>query len=799
MKLAAVLFRRARSVVVLVGTVSLLFYYTFQNEIDTLNSYAQTESLPQINRPVAPAPAAQLLPEAAAAAKRPPSALEANSDSEGVSATPPVEDGERSVARPPVAESELSDPLVLVEKNKYFPLLLADPEGMAVDAECGLRDVAAATVLHERYPVLFESSLKNTYQQVNLNYPRIQSTHFPASDALSESARQDARKSIRELFLHSWTSYSQYAFGADELRPLSKQPTSRGLSWAATMIESLDMLYLLGEKEQIRIVLAYLESMDFSRSNETFVDVSQSAERILGALLSSYELSDKTEQLLLRKATELADFLLRAFDTPNRVPLLHYSWLTKLGNRFPSQNTNIGQLGSFSLEFTHLSQLTKNNKYFDAVQRIYKTAAASVGEFDIDYLFPNNVDASGCVLLHKDKVEQGDHLRSSKVMKSIHNGKFVQCQQSGKLKPLHGNKERYASDRRTLPFYSNLAKFVHLLNGHDSSENLEFTKLLLNGLDRIRKLMIFTPSLPNPRMQNISFVTSLSTQSSFNALSNERVIEVSRDLSMHHSSCSVGAMMAFAGRLFNQDDFLNVAVDVTNGCLHMYDLMGVMPEGVLVDQCAKRPCEFDPELKDSQSALNAGKPKEIDSVAGIKLEQEDVSITEKPSKIYVMNSGTSASEGTDELDGFTQTLKMPPYLDAVNASYYLSSEAIESVFYLYRITGDATWRMKGLNMLQSTLQKIKREGARGVWEISSLRNTFTEETDDSLPLDWFSKTLKYYYLLFADPTDYSLDDYIFTNGGHIIERSATLSQLYNKDYRLDTQTLIEEMEFRKET
>lgn len=43
------LFRRVRSVLLLFITISLLFYYTFQNEIDILNSYALNDSLPSIN------------------------------------------------------------------------------------------------------------------------------------------------------------------------------------------------------------------------------------------------------------------------------------------------------------------------------------------------------------------------------------------------------------------------------------------------------------------------------------------------------------------------------------------------------------------------------------------------------------------------------------------------------------------------------------------------------------------------------------------------------------------------------
>jgi mannosyl-oligosaccharide alpha-1,2-mannosidase len=38
-------------------------------------------------------------------------------------------------------------------------------------------------------------------------------------------------------------------------------------------------------------------------------------------------------------------------------------------NHMLSSNVVLAVLGTLSLEFTHLSQITRNNKYFDAIQR----------------------------------------------------------------------------------------------------------------------------------------------------------------------------------------------------------------------------------------------------------------------------------------------------------------------------------------------------------------------------------------------------------------------------------------------
>jgi mannosyl-oligosaccharide alpha-1,2-mannosidase len=54
------------------------------------------------------------------------------------------------------------------------------------------------------------------------------------------------------------------------------------------------------------------------------------------------------------------------------------------------------ELGSLTLEFTRLAQITKNNKYFDAVQRITDALDAYQLNTSIPGLWPEHIDTSGC-------------------------------------------------------------------------------------------------------------------------------------------------------------------------------------------------------------------------------------------------------------------------------------------------------------------------------------------------------------------------------------------------------------------
>lgn len=85
-----------------------------------------------------------------------------------------------------------------------------------------------------------------------------------------------------------------------------------------------------------------------------------------------------------------------AFDTPNRMPITRWEWKkTAEGQRMKaSENTLVAELGSLSLEFTTLSRLSKDNKYFDAIQRITDELQKAQSKTKLPGMWPVLVDAS---------------------------------------------------------------------------------------------------------------------------------------------------------------------------------------------------------------------------------------------------------------------------------------------------------------------------------------------------------------------------------------------------------------------
>lgn len=70
---------------------------------------------------------------------------------------------------------------------------------------------------------------------------------------------------------HAWDGYTQYAWGQNELRPVSKRGHTaavfgKNTEVGATIVDSLDTLYLMGLKEEYEKAKHWVEvSLDISR------------------------------------------------------------------------------------------------------------------------------------------------------------------------------------------------------------------------------------------------------------------------------------------------------------------------------------------------------------------------------------------------------------------------------------------------------------------------------------------------------------------------------------------------------
>ena len=166
--------------------------------------------------------------------------------------------------------------------------------------------------------------------------------------------RNQRKNKVKEVFLTSWNAYKTYAWGQDEIRPVSLNYRNPFLGWAATLVDGLDTLQIMGLENEYREALEFVKTLDFTTSFRLDIPLFETVIRYLGGLIGAYDLSDGKDTILLEKAIQLADNLIGAFDTPNRMPLTFFKWTdsdTALKYR-ASAATNFAEMGSLSVEFT---------------------------------------------------------------------------------------------------------------------------------------------------------------------------------------------------------------------------------------------------------------------------------------------------------------------------------------------------------------------------------------------------------------------------------------------------------------
>lgn len=227
--------------------------------------------------------------------------------------------------------------------------------------------------------------------------PRIQHLFEKKSERELEDQHQK-KAAVKEAFVHAWDGYKTFAWGHDELKPVSNATQDPFGGWGATLIDTLDTLWLMGLKEDFEAAVKHMETVEFTTSLRPDIPVFETTIRYVGGLIAAYDVSGHKYQILLDKAVELADIIMSAFDTPNRMPVTFFKW-TPMFARLPrraGKKTVLSEIGSLTVEFTRLAQLTKEAKYYDAVARITDAFDELQDETLVPGLFPQFIDASGC-------------------------------------------------------------------------------------------------------------------------------------------------------------------------------------------------------------------------------------------------------------------------------------------------------------------------------------------------------------------------------------------------------------------
>ncbi|XP_005737263.1 mannosyl-oligosaccharide 1,2-alpha-mannosidase IA [Pundamilia nyererei] len=238
-----------------------------------------------------------------------------------------------------------------------------------------LPDVIQNDILADKAKVTKESMGKGAKDGNNL--PFIEYHRPPGATGLEpqDPETRERRAKIKEMMKHAWDSYKQYAWGSNELRPVSKHGHSSNLFGSikgATIVDALDTLYIMEMFEEFDAATDWVEkSLDFNVNAE--VSVFEVNIRFVGGLLSAYYLSGK--EVFRRKAVELGEKLLPAFKTPTGIPWALLNLKSGIGRNWPwasGGSSILAEYGTLHLEFMHLSRLSGNPEFAQKVMNIRK-------------------------------------------------------------------------------------------------------------------------------------------------------------------------------------------------------------------------------------------------------------------------------------------------------------------------------------------------------------------------------------------------------------------------------------------
>ncbi|KAL8747435.1 MAG: hypothetical protein Q9190_000696 [Brigantiaea leucoxantha] len=134
-------------------------------------------------------------------------------------------------------------------------------------------------------------------------------------------------------------------------------------------------------------------------------------------------------------------------------------------------------------------------------------------------------------------------------------------------------------------------------------------------------------------------------------------------------------------------------------------------------------------------------------------------------------------------------------------------ETVETLFYMWRITGDVMYREWGWEMFKSFVNYTQAEGDAGYTSVANVLEA-PPQLRDNMESFWLAETLKYFYLLFSPVDLLPLDSIVINTEAHIFPRSKLVRGLTtgwkrkprDKDGRIvdDNKKIREEKEEKKE-
>lgn len=492
-----------------------------------------------------------------------------------------------------------------------------------------------------------------------------------------------------------------------------------------------------------------------------------------------------------------------AFDTPNRLPITRWNWQIAEAaqeDQYGPENGLVAEIGSLTLEFTRLAQATGDLKYWDAVQRVSKVMAEQQNQTRIPGLWPVQVNANKTDFTSGTTFTVGgmtdsiyEYLPKEYLLLSGRDNMYKDMYLSA-----FESIKRHLTFEPFMPLQSDQAKEKDRENNtkqtyaKDNSQAEE--KPLPRGRAReetkakVRRAYEFSPDYSNPLLiGTISMAPS------------DSVDHHGFTTEAQHLSCFAGGMAAIGARAFApfrkldeiQED-MDTAERLAAGCVWSYQstATGIGPEVFRTTYCRRGRAAIssgdEPDWTGEKPAsCRWNRDEWLNEVRSLAL-ASDPDLAAKAASLE--------SADSDYWSHYAKEHHLPDGFTFINdARYMLRPEAIESLFVLWRVTGDPKYQDQAWAMFQSidaiartkiaytsvadvTVHPTGRPGDphkkhakhRRAWPVlGGIADAIDDKAYvDSMESYWTAETLKYFYLIFADTDVVSLDRYVMSTQAH---------------------------------
>ncbi|KIL65318.1 glycoside hydrolase family 47 protein [Amanita muscaria Koide BX008] len=523
---------------------------------------------------------------------------------------------------------------------------------------------------------------------------------FPNDTSSTNPIWNERKLQVTAAYKHALAGYLAHAFPNDELAPISGNYTNKYNGWGVSLIDSLDTMWIMGLREEFNHSLSHVASLNFTLPPSKYMPFFETTIRYLGGLLSAYALSGSP--ILLSRADDLGQKLLPAFNgTESGLPSYSVHPVTgKPRYGWMGLTVNFAEATSCQLEFKYLAKLTGRVAYYEQAERVMSIV---YGANVSQGLFPDYWDG-------KTGKPMGSHLSAGAGIDSGYEYLLKQYLLMGDTKArdqyiesANGiiNNLVYISPNRSLLYATDLPRGIQGPPSH-----------------RYEHLTCFLPGML--------------------ALGAHTVKALSEEERKRHMWAARG--LAYTCYISYADQASGLGPDVWQMVLGGRKWVDVLKEWEEGNAKEEKQLDVVQEMKEGGEG-------------GLKRGVGDIPPGLGEPEKQKSNDSATWEERRSKRD----------YYNAASA-YMLRPETIESLFLLWKMTGEEKWRERGWEIFQSLEENSKTK--YGYANVASVDGPRPFRKDDDMPSWFLAETLKYFYLLFDDSNTISLDSWVLNTEAH---------------------------------